>query len=516
MKVTPSSNLERVQERSTNMLFWNRPEVERSYQGYCDGLGLDNCLAPQDCRVGAWTDWGACSKNCGGGTRTRTRKVLQEMQRKGRECPNLEDSQECNTQPCPIDCVVSNWDPWTTCTKPCNGGVQSRKRHITTEAEYGGVPCPPQSEFLEVRDCNVGPCPVDCVLSEWGDWSNCSANCGDGAQKRHRSPLVQGQNGGRACIQEELMEEEACNEGECPCPVEPEVGSWSEWGECVTDTTGDDGQACGYGEQKRQRSMVQLGDAGVNSEQPQLLQTQGCHLGVCTQDCVVGDWSDWTTCSEECGGGSQTRKRDTYIDPANGGKPCPALTETRSCNDHPCPVDADVGPWSEWGPTPDSSTNEHPSCKRTNYCDGVLTQTRTRPIVKPAKHCGKTPPTSETRSLECKIPGCQDCEYGNTFGPCKQDPYALNYVLGFGSKTQEIQTLPRNGGRPCGAPVKQSCPMQFCLWGYNHGMHGGSLIHAAHCYRCSSPNGGGLCYWHGSYPLGEPYSREYGDCYDCM
>lgn len=36
---------------------------------------------------------------------------------------------------------------------------------------------------LTARQCEV-PCPQNCVLSVFGDWSKCTATCGNGTQYR--------------------------------------------------------------------------------------------------------------------------------------------------------------------------------------------------------------------------------------------------------------------------------------------------------------------------------------------
>jgi len=55
---------------------------------------------PRDCITGEWSGWSSCSKECGGGERTRTRSVLYPQKYGGRSCPTLTNTQVCNTTPC--------------------------------------------------------------------------------------------------------------------------------------------------------------------------------------------------------------------------------------------------------------------------------------------------------------------------------------------------------------------------------------------------------------------------------
>lgn len=50
-------------------------------------------------------------------------------------------------------------------------------------------------------------------------------------------------------------------------------------------------------------------------------------------DCLTTPWSDWSTCSAPCAGGTQTRTRKVIRQPLPGGAACPALSDRRTCND---------------------------------------------------------------------------------------------------------------------------------------------------------------------------------------
>jgi hypothetical protein len=58
----------------------------------------------------------------------------------------------------PIDCDVSDWSKWNDCTKSCGGGTQSRFRVVRTHAADGGVTCP--TELNQSRECNTQTCEL--------------------------------------------------------------------------------------------------------------------------------------------------------------------------------------------------------------------------------------------------------------------------------------------------------------------------------------------------------------------
>merc|ERR1719454_1891970 len=100
------------------------------------------------CILSDWEDWSACSASCGSGTRSRSRAVIAD----GDECRVPLDSMEtCQESPClvppvgPIDgpgshCELSDWEEWSACSASCGSGTRSRSRAVIADGDECRVP----------------------------------------------------------------------------------------------------------------------------------------------------------------------------------------------------------------------------------------------------------------------------------------------------------------------------------------------------------------------------------------
>jgi len=167
---------------------------------------------PADCEI-SWGEWSACSQGCGGGTRFRTATITTPPTDGGKVCPALREDERCNIFPCPVDCKVSDWSPWTECSASCGGGKAFRYRRVDQQPKAGGLACPILSLW---RDCAVAPCPEDCEMTPWTDWSDCSTTCEGGFIRRSRRVLKPAANGGICGGREEVK---PCNAG-VPCKLD--------------------------------------------------------------------------------------------------------------------------------------------------------------------------------------------------------------------------------------------------------------------------------------------------------
>lgn len=111
-----------------------------------------------DCTTSAWSDWSTCEPCGGSGTQTRTRQVINQPSSGGKQCPDLTESKSCTSQVCPVDCVMGEWGPWSECVGQCGTtGWQERERDYITQPTWNGQPC---GEPRETGTCEMPACQV--------------------------------------------------------------------------------------------------------------------------------------------------------------------------------------------------------------------------------------------------------------------------------------------------------------------------------------------------------------------
>ncbi|OWF35738.1 spondin-1-like [Mizuhopecten yessoensis] len=223
----------------------------------------------------------------------------------------------CGTPCDPRDCIVSDWGHWTECSQSCGeDGVAERTRRVLQEAACGGI-C--DVNVTETDECNRWCCAQDCRYSAWSAWSNylCSRECDNTTQRAHRKKtrdIIATEKCGGYCSQ--VVHERQC--GNLCCYRDCVESWWMEWGPCV-------GQCEQKGVQSRRKRITQEAACGgipcsESSEERQ------CYVGCCPVHCEVGEWGEWSVCNSTCGNGHLYRSR--FVQPADcGGRSCPDPTE---------------------------------------------------------------------------------------------------------------------------------------------------------------------------------------------
>jgi len=352
-----------------------------------EGCNKEQCFK-QDCQVGDWNLWSACSATCGPAQRQRQREVLRARSDGGNGC-SLEVSE---IQPCPDshecafqDCEWGEWQAWSRCSAECDGGQQKRTRHIAVMPEIGGKMCQ-EHDMEEVRACGTQPChaQVTCQDGAWGHWdrwSTCSQSCGGGTTFRRRR-MEQMPNECGKPVMGDARETKFCNvQVSCDPAVDCEFTEWGSWSDCSATCNGVTRRSRRiktYGSGLGAFCEGALKETFPCSPGPEEHMPQGCLVDEVPVDCVLSEWGTWSECSESCGAGAHTRTRRILQSPKDGGKSCDSqLVQLRTCKQTACPrpeaVNCAYGIWEDWG-----------ACTK---CGGE--RTRFRSILRYAEHGGQ-------------------------------------------------------------------------------------------------------------------------------
>ncbi|XP_039507937.1 adhesion G protein-coupled receptor B1 isoform X7 [Pimephales promelas] len=222
--------------------------------------------------------------------------------------------------------------------------------------------------------------------SVWGNWAECSSECGGGVQTRSRTCQSPPEE---AYLCEGVLEEgRPCNSQSCigyrqysskgkglspvkykgmqeAMLVDPPSGEeWSAWSVCSA--------TCGEGWQSRTRFCVSVSYStqcsGPLREQRPCNNTAVCPAALIAVHGAWDEWSPWSLCSSTCGRGYRDRTRSCKP-PQFGGNPCDGPEkQTKFCNIAVCPVDGVWNEWSNWSSCSSSCSNG--TMQRTRECNG--------------------------------------------------------------------------------------------------------------------------------------------------
>merc|ERR1719282_43504 len=183
-----------------------------------DGRGSSESV---DCDDACPADVGGVDVDACGGMKHLTRQVIVSPNSFGMACPPLfyerkngSAGMKCNQFHCPVNCQVSEWSDFSACSKECGGGTQGKTRSILTKPKNGGTEC---DATLEERPCNTGSCDRDCTLMPWTAWEPCSMACGGGIQERHRKVDIPIRANGKCpdAKHPDRFEMQQCNTQDC-------------------------------------------------------------------------------------------------------------------------------------------------------------------------------------------------------------------------------------------------------------------------------------------------------------
>eukprot|EP00927_Polykrikos_kofoidii_P009143 TRINITY_DN13795_c0_g1_i1.p1 TRINITY_DN13795_c0_g1~~TRINITY_DN13795_c0_g1_i1.p1 ORF type:complete len:1545 (-),score=151.55 TRINITY_DN13795_c0_g1_i1:291-4925(-) len=423
---------------------------------------------------GEWEAWSNCSRNCGGGARSRSRSIqsVQAINASVSEAgfPATQMVEPCREEPCSgasaPACSMSSWSPWSECEQKCGNSTMTRSRKIvdfapSDQPEKGCV-----GAISEMQICVKEPCAeVDCVWGGWEAWSGCSMTCGGGYQTRGRVIERLATDGGKLCDPLTMSEMQSCNADSCEegC-VDGQWGEWSVWSACSASCD------AGYKVRSRRESVM---PNHCGKPPGGLLQDLATCTGLksCTPDvnCTVSDWSKWSVCTRSCFG-IQERSRTILKFAAGGGNQCQdvALSELAPCN----PAEGEVSPTCGKQPSVDcvlSAWSDWTNCSLT--CGGGQKK-KSRTIVRSPANGGKTcdPELSIVAACNtepCKAGGCADCKWGQwtEWGVCSG-------CNGFRWRYRSVAQFPNKCGRSCDAkanrqvaPCDVDCaPLLACSW----------------------------------------------------
>lgn len=125
----------------------------------------------------SWQNVGTCSKSCGSGEQKQENKVYDYYTNE--YCSTKTRDVNCNTQDCCSKTYVKygDWSSYSKCTKSCGTGTKTRTRKMYYYSSYNNKKCDEKIKKDEQK-CNTDPCFTATVSGKW-QCGSCKDTCSD-------------------------------------------------------------------------------------------------------------------------------------------------------------------------------------------------------------------------------------------------------------------------------------------------------------------------------------------------
>uniref|UniRef100_H3CL39 Thrombospondin type-1 domain-containing protein 7A n=1 Tax=Tetraodon nigroviridis TaxID=99883 RepID=H3CL39_TETNG len=379
---------------------------------------------PEDCVLSDWGGWSSCPLPCHVNSTRRRSAYLLRQPGAEKVCPPTEETEPCTLN---SNCFHYSYNitDWSTCQLSdravCGSGIKTRMLDcVRSDGKSVDLNFCKELDLERKWQMNascVVECPVNCQLSDWSPWSQCTHTCGLAGKLWRRRTVIQAPQGdGRPCPPQ--MEQWK------PCLVQP-CFHWrySSWSECRTE-----GARCGEGlrvrnvscfvsdgaEQQDSSSMVDdelCGDLEPSVDgEPHVVLQETCTVP-CPGECYLTEWTTWSRCQISCVNGDdlgfgsvQVRSRAVVAQDPENLLQCPEQElEARPCTEGKClEYRWKTGPWR--------GSSRPVWCERT---DGLNVTGGCPVSTKPMADRSCDPACTKPRSL-CTEAGVCGCEEGYT------------------------------------------------------------------------------------------------------